>query len=86
MPATAGGEGTLIDTPEGWITLKQAAQHLGLSTAFLRKQVRKQAIPFSRAGSKVLRFKRSELDRWLESNGSGVNLRRNDEGRSVLAH
>jgi excisionase family DNA binding protein len=53
-----------------WLTISDAARHLKVSIAFLRKAVRLQKIPFARAGSKVLRFRRSDLDRWLEANGS----------------
>jgi len=58
-------------TESGWWNIKQAAAYLGVSTAFIRKSVRLGRIPYARAGGKVLRFRRIELDRWLESNGSG---------------
>ncbi len=53
----------------GWWNIKQAATHLGVSVAFLRKAVRLRKIPFARAGAKSLRFRRADLDRWLEANG-----------------
>lgn len=59
----------------GWWNIKQAADYLGVSVAFLRKSVRSGKIPYVRAGSKVLRFRRTELDRWLDANsyGGGVD-------------
>lgn len=54
-----------------WLDIREAAAHLNVSVAFLRKSVRLNKVPFARAGTKVLRFRRSDLDRWLESNGSG---------------
>jgi len=54
-----------------WVSIKEAAQYLAVSVGFLRKCVRQKRVPFARAGSKALRFRRQDLDRWLESNGSG---------------
>jgi excisionase family DNA binding protein len=59
---------------DGWLSINEAACYLKMSTSFIRKQVRHQHIPFARPGGKVLRFRRSDLDRWLESNGSGAEL------------
>jgi len=59
------------DSTSEWCDIRQAAAHLGVSIGFLRKAVRLRIVPFARVGSKVLRFRRSDLDRWLESNGSG---------------
>ena len=52
-----------------WWDIKRAATYLDVSVPFLRKAVRERRVPFARAGSKALRFRRSDLDRWLESNG-----------------
>ena len=46
--------------------IRRAAQYLGVSVAFLRKAVRLRQVPFARVGSKILRFRRSELDRWVQ--------------------
>ena len=65
-----------------WLNIRQAAAHIGTSVAFLRKSVRLKKVPFARAGTKVLRFKRSELDKWLEANSCGGEITyRKDEGR-----
>jgi excisionase family DNA binding protein len=57
-----------------WMTIKDASQYLKMSVGFLRKAVREQRIPFARVGSKVLRFRREELDRWLEANSCGGEI------------
>lgn len=52
-----------------WWDIKRAAAYLGVSIAFLRKAVRLRKVPFARVGTKALRFRRSDLDRWVEANG-----------------
>jgi excisionase family DNA binding protein len=57
----------------GWWNIRDAARYLGMSVAFLRKQVRLRSVPFVRAGSKALRFRKADLDAWLQQNAcSGV--------------
>ena len=58
----------------GWWNIRETAKYLGVSVAFLRKAVRLKRIPFVRLGTKALRFRRSELDRWAEANGCGGEL------------
>ncbi len=57
---------------ERWMTIKEAAGYIGVSTSFLRKHLRR--VPHARAGDKVLRFRKADLDNWLERNGSGGEL------------
>jgi len=52
-----------------WLNISEAAKHISMSVPFLRKCVRARTIPFARAGTKALRFRRFDLDRWLEANG-----------------
>lgn len=42
--------------------IREAASYLRVSVAFLRKAVRERAVPFGRARSKAIRFRRSDLD------------------------
>jgi excisionase family DNA binding protein len=51
--------------------LKIAARYLGVSASYVRKRVRQKGIPFFRLGNKILRFRKEDLDRWLEANGCG---------------
>jgi excisionase family DNA binding protein len=52
---------------EGWINLGQAATHLQVSKSFLYQKGEELGIPRARLGSKY-RYKKSELDTWLQSN------------------
>jgi excisionase family DNA binding protein len=58
-------------TTDFWWTIRQAAVYLSVSTGFLRKSARTRRIPFVRLGTKALRFRKSDLDKWLEGSGSG---------------
>ena len=76
----------LDDHPESvpnceWWNIKQAASHLGVSVAFLRKAVRLRRVPFARVGAKALRFRRLDLDRWVESNGCWGDVNHAERGR-----
>jgi excisionase family DNA binding protein len=57
-----------------WLSIREAAGYLNMSVPFIRKQVRHRLIPFARVGSKALRFRREDLDRWLESNSCGGEI------------
>lgn len=52
-----------------WMTIREAAKHIGMSIGFLRKCVRQRRVPFARIGTKALRFRREDLDRWMQTNG-----------------
>ena len=71
----------LVNGSEWW-DIKKAASYIRMSVAFLRKAVRLKKVPHARAGSKALRFRRQDLDEWLEANGCSVETaRHNEEGR-----
>lgn len=54
-------------TPEPWITAEEAAAHLGYAVGSLyNKLADGEPIPHRRIGNR-LRFRRSELDAWIES-------------------
>ena len=55
------------DTGERWINLGEAAAHLNVSKSFLYQKGEELGIPRARLGSKY-RYKKSELDTWLQSN------------------
>ena len=60
-----------------WIDIREAALHIGMSIGFLRKQVQLRKIPFTRIGTKALRFRVAELDLWLrEGSNQGQTVRR----------
>ena len=49
-----------------WITLKEAAAHLNVSTSYLYQKGDSVGIPRYRIGNKY-RYKLSELDAWVQS-------------------
>jgi excisionase family DNA binding protein len=59
---------------ERWWNIRRAADYLDMSVAFLRKAVRQRRIPFARVGNKALRFRKQDLDRWLEASGTGGEI------------
>lgn len=69
-------------TEKKWLNIREAARHIGMSVAFLRKATRNRNVPFSRVGTKVLRFDREALDVWVTASSSGGEItRRKQEGR-----
>jgi len=54
--------------------IKEAAKYLSMSVAYLRKQVRLRAVPFLRVGGKAIRFRRIDLDHWLEASSVGGEM------------
>lgn len=54
-----------METEKKWLTIREAANYIGMSAGFLRKAVRLQRVPHTRIGSKALRFDRDALDQWL---------------------
>jgi excisionase family DNA binding protein len=57
-----------------WLTIKEAARYIGMSTAFLRKSVRLRSVPHTRVGTKALRFDREALEMWLQQNACGGEI------------
>ena len=49
-----------------WITLKEAAAHLNVSTSYLYQKGDSVGIPRYKIGNKF-RYKLSELDAWVQS-------------------
>ncbi|MEN3280051.1 MAG: Helix-turn-helix domain [Solirubrobacteraceae bacterium] len=56
-----------VPAPDGWLSSREAATHLGISRSYLRKLTAARAIPFHQdAPGGPCKFKRSALDRWRE--------------------
>ena len=51
------------DAPPVWMTTKQLAKHLGMSTSAITN-FKGQKFPFYKVGRKIL-FKKQEIDDWL---------------------
>jgi excisionase family DNA binding protein len=58
-------------TEKKWLNIREAALHIGMSVAFLRKATRSRTVPYTRVGTKALRFDREALDTWLGATGCG---------------
>ena len=54
-----------------WYTPKEAAQYIGRSTSFLDKDHmesnKSPEIPFTKQGSRTIRYRKSDLDTWIAS-------------------
>ena len=55
---------------ERWITLKEAAEHLNVSRSWLYQKGRLAGVSRARIGTKH-RYKTSDLDTWMNSQGQG---------------
>ena len=55
---------------ERWITLKEAAAHLNVSRSWLYQKGQAAGVPRARLGTKY-RYKASDLDSWMNSQGQG---------------
>jgi excisionase family DNA binding protein len=62
--------GAQVETDRKWLTIREASSYIGMSVGFLRKAVRLQRVPYTRVGSKALRFDRCALDQWLAAQSS----------------
>ena len=49
---------------EPWVTVREVAEHLHVSTSCMNKAVQTGTLPVHRAG-RNLRFRLSEVDAWL---------------------
>ena len=50
-----------------WLTVPEAAAYLKVSDTALRTLVNRRRVPFHKPSGRMIRFKRSELDKWLGS-------------------
>ena len=62
---------------DSWLTVKEVAQYLKLSTDLIYKLAQQGKIPASKVGT-AWRFKREKIDQWMESKENGPK-RRNRE-------
>jgi excisionase family DNA binding protein len=50
-----------------WLTVKEVAQYLKLSTDLIYKLAQQGRIPASKVGA-AWRFKKEKIDRWMDAN------------------
>jgi excisionase family DNA binding protein len=53
--------------PRGWLTVREAATHLRVTTNFIRNLLWDGQVPFTRAGRRFIVDSR-DLDHWAETN------------------
>lgn len=56
---------------ENWISITEAAAHLGVKVDTVRAWIKKTDIPAHKIG-KLWKFKISELDEWVKSGKSAI--------------
>ena len=56
---------------ENWISITEAATHLGVKVDTIRAWIKKTDIPAHKIG-KLWKFKISELDAWVKSGKSAI--------------
>ncbi len=52
---------------DAWLTVKEVAQYLKLSTDLIYKLAQQGKIPASKVGA-AWRFKKEKIDQWMEEN------------------
>jgi excisionase family DNA binding protein len=61
-----------MEQEQRWMTIREAAGYMRVSCSFIRKHLRR--VPHARAGGKLLRFRKVDLDAWLAANGGGGEI------------
>jgi excisionase family DNA binding protein len=56
---------------EKWIGLEEAAEYLGIKAVTLRKWIKEKKIPCHKIG-KLWKFKKAEIDEWVQSGRSAL--------------
>lgn len=52
---------------DNYINIDEVAEYLGVKTSTIRAWIKKKNMPSHRVGGKLLKFKRSEIDEWVNS-------------------
>ncbi len=52
---------------EKYINIDEAAEYLGVKPSTIRSWIKTKNMPAHRVGGKLLKFKRSEIDKWVQS-------------------
>ena len=66
-------------TEERWVDVDAVAKHIGVRKESIYRWIDKKGFPAHRAG-RLLRFKLSEVDEWVRSQGAASESRQNNEG------
>ena len=57
---------------EELLTCEEAAKYLRMTVRTLRRYIAREAIPYIRLPSGTIRFRRSDLDKWLKKWGKNI--------------
>ena len=60
---------------DNYISIEEAAEYLGVKTSTIRSWIKKKNMPSHRVGGKLLKFKRSEIDEWVNNEKDHENRR-----------
>ncbi len=63
-------EAMLLEQNTRFLSLSEAAKYLNVSESFLYKAIAKRAIPFQKPNGKLIYFRQSDLNAWIESRAS----------------
>jgi len=68
---------------ETYLTIEEIAKYLNYAEKTIRKWVLNREIPFHKI-HKTIRFRLSEIEKWIDNNGAQVAVEVNDMSESVL--
>ena len=56
-----------IQNNENYISIEEAAEYLGVKPSTIRTWIKAKEMPAQKIGGKLWKFKRSEIDKWVDS-------------------
>lgn len=62
------------DTKPAFFSVASLAEHLKVSPAFIRKEIREGRLSASRMGPKLIRISAAEADAYLKANGTAKGI------------
>jgi excisionase family DNA binding protein len=74
------GRGAGVET---YLSIAEMAAHIKLSEQTIRRYVLNREIPYHKI-KKVVRFRLSEIERWIDNGGGDVSFDLDDERQGVL--
>lgn len=60
-------ENTALDRENTWLSIQQAAEHLGVNPRTVRRYIRLDRLAVSRISNKVVRVRLADIDRFIET-------------------
>ncbi len=54
-----------------YMDVRTTSRYMGVSVGYLRKAVKERRVPCVRLGSRILRFRKQDVDAWMVANGHG---------------